>query len=105
MQLVDHVQHVLAGAVVADQPHQPGAGLLAPLAVHLDVGVAEPVDALKLVSDQEQPLARHLVDQLALQPVGVLELVHHHLGEPLAVDRGQLGRGGQQVARRAARDR
>ena len=32
-----------------------------------------------------------------LQPVGVLKLVHHHLGEPLPVLGGQLGRALQQL--------
>ena len=60
------------------------------LAVDLDVGTPEPVDALELVADQEQVTAADQLDQLHLQAVRVLELVHHHLGEPLAVAGCQL---------------
>src|SRR4029079_15816580 len=42
----------------------------------LDIGVAEAVDGLELVADEEDLVARHQVDQLALQAVRVLELVH-----------------------------
>ena len=51
------------------------------LAEHLDVGVAEAVDRLELVADEEHVLragpAAQQVDDVALQPVRVLELVDH----------------------------
>ena len=56
-------------------------------AVDLDVGVAEGVDRLELVADQEQPRVRapERLDQRELQGVGVLELVDHQVAELLAV--------------------
>ena len=52
--------------------------------------MAEPVDRLKFVADEEQLLGVELVDDLALQPVRVLELVHHHGPEakPLVIANG-----------------
>ncbi len=88
---------MLAGSVVAGQRDHLGAGLAATLAIHRHVGVAEPVDALELVADQEQPVARDPVDQRHLQPVGVLKLIHHHLGEPLPILSRQLRRAFQQL--------
>jgi K+-sensing histidine kinase KdpD len=85
------------GAVVADKLDDVRAGGSPLLAVHLDVGVAKAIDRLELVADQEQPLAGDLVDQLALQAVGVLELVHHDLREPLAVALGHFRQHAQKV--------
>ena len=53
------------------------------LAEHLEVGVAKPVDRLVLVPDDEEPRlgAAEGVDQLELDTVRVLELVHHQMGE------------------------
>ena len=87
-----------ARAVVPAKRDQPLAGLGALLAVDRDVGVAEPVDALELVADEEELAAGHEVDQLALEPVRVLELVDEHVGEPLPVGLGQVGSGAQEIA-------
>src|SRR5207302_1655419 len=58
----------------------------APLAEHADVCVTKAVDRLELVADEENfAFARpggEEVDQLALQPVRVLELVDHDRAEP-----------------------
>src|SRR4051794_4999271 len=81
-------------------------GPLPALAEHGDVGVPEAVDRLKLVADEEelrrraphlgfpgrrwsrlcrvwrrQPGARDQVDELALEPIRVLELVDHDRAE------------------------
>ena len=61
--------------------------------------MAEPVDALELIADEEELAAGDKVDQLALEPVRVLELVDEHVGEPLAVRLRQVGPGEQKVAR------
>ena len=69
-----------------------GSSVSAPraaLAEDLHVGVAEAVDRLELVADEE-PLRvgpGQQVDQLALEPVRVLELVDHDRAEaqPLAL--------------------
>ena len=60
-----------------------------PLAEDLHVGVAEAVDRLELVADEEPLRVRpgQQVDELALEPVRVLELVDHDRAEaqPLAL--------------------
>ena len=85
-QVVDHVEDLGTRAVVLRQ-RQHAARLLAPLAEDLDVRVPEAVDRLELVPDEEQlaVLAGEEVDQLALQPVRVLELVDHHRAEAPAL--------------------
>ncbi len=79
-QEVDGLEDLGAGAVVLDE-RQAAAVLLAALAEDGDVGVAEPVDRLKLVADEEDvPFARAVgeqVDEIALEAVRVLELVDH----------------------------
>ena len=57
------------------------------LSVDLDVGVAEAVDRLELVADQEEARVRaaQLLDQPQLEAVRVLELVDHQVVELLAV--------------------
>ena len=45
----------------------------------------EAVDRLKLVADEEEVLGGEQVDQLALEPVRVLELVHEHRAEAPAL--------------------
>ena len=97
--LVHDVDHVRTRAMVPAKRDQlvPRRGPL--LAVDRDVGVAEPVDALELVADEEELAAGDEVDQLALKPVRVLELVDEHVREPLAVRLGQVGPGEQEVAR------
>ena len=56
-------------------------GGVAALAEHAHVGVAEAVDRLELVADREQVVVGQQVDQLVLQGIRVLVLVHHHLLE------------------------
>ena len=83
-EVVDDCEHLGPGAVVLGEREHAARGF-APLAKDLDVGVAEAVDGLELVADEEQLLARQRVDQLALEPVRVLELVDQHLPEPPAL--------------------
>ena len=80
-QVVDDLEHLWPRAVVLRQGEHP-AGLLAPLAEDLDVGVAEAVDRLELVADEEQLLAGEQVDRIALEAVRVLELVDHDRAQP-----------------------
>src|SRR5439155_5610206 len=82
----------------------PAGGELPPLPEDADVGMAEAVDGLELVADEEQ-LGRSRsgaeeIDELALEPVRVLELVDHDRAEaqPLAV--ADLGVVAKKVARR-----
>jgi len=77
-QVVDHVEHLGARAVVLGQ-REHAADLLAPLAEDLDVGVPEAIDRLELVADEEQlrVLACEKIHELALEAVRVLELVDH----------------------------
>src|SRR5206468_3435440 len=50
-----------------------------------DVGVAEAVDRLPGIPDEEQvPLAPEKVEKLALEAVGVLEFVDHQIPQPRA---------------------
>src|SRR5262249_53487352 len=82
-EVVDRSEHLGARAVVRGQ-RQPLRGRLAPGAEDVDVRVAERVDRLELVADEEQVLlgpAREEVDQLALERVRVLELVDHDRAE------------------------
>ena len=97
-QVVDHLQHLRPRAVVLGQ-REDAAGGLAPLAEDLDVRVPEAVDGLELVSHEEQVLGREQVDQLALEPVRVLELVHQHRAEAPALALADLGLVAQQVPR------
>ena len=76
----------LGARAVAPRQRQARRGALAPRAEELDVGVAEAVDGLARVAD-EDPLAvgpDERVEQPALQAVRVLELVHEHEVEALA---------------------
>src|SRR2546428_13987475 len=63
----------------------------------------EPVDRLKLVADEENFLlagpAGEEVDQLALQPIRVLELIDHHGPEPELLAGANRGVVAQEVAR------
>ncbi len=97
-QVVDHLQHLGSRAVVLGQ-REHAAGGLAPLAEDLDVRVPEAVDGLELVSDEEQVLGGEQVDQLALEPVRVLELVHQHRAEAPALALADLGLVAEQVPR------
>ena len=102
-QVVDGGQHLRPRAVVlGEREHAPRA--LAPLAEDLDVGVPESIDRLELVADEEQLLAvgavGQQVDDLALEPVRVLELVDHDRAEAPALPLAHPGVVTQQVARR-----
>jgi hypothetical protein len=83
-EVVDGGKHLRPRAVVPLQ-RQPAAGLRAALPEDLHVRVAEAVDGLELVTNSEdlgraQPFGEE-IDQFALQPVRVLELVHHQGAE------------------------
>ena len=95
-QVVDHLQHLGSRAVVLGQ-REHAAGGLAPLAEDLDVRVPEPVDGLELVPHEEQVFGGEQVDQLALEPVRVLELVHEHGAEAPALALADLGLVAEQV--------
>ena len=73
-------------------------GLRPVLAEHLHVRVAEAVDRLVLVADAEHVVAPELLEQLVLQRVRVLELVHEHVLEALRVLDPQALVIGEQVA-------
>jgi hypothetical protein len=79
-EVIDDGEHLRPRAVVLRE-RQDARRRASPLAENLHVCMAESVDRLKLVADEEDlPLAaaaRQQVDQLALQPVRVLELVDH----------------------------
>ena len=96
--MVDHVEHLGPRAVVLGQ-REHAADLLAPLAEDLDVRVPEAVDRLELVADEEDlgVLVREQVDELALEPVRVLELVDHDRAEAPALALADLGVVAQQL--------
>ena len=100
-QLVHRGEHLRPRAVVLRQ-RQHGRRDRATLAEHRDVGVAEPVDRLELVADDEQVTlgaGGEEVEELRLEAVRVLELVDHHRAEPLALALPDRGHVSQQVAR------
>ena len=80
--VVDDRQHLGPRAVVARQ-RQQRLRTRPPLAEHLHVGVPEAVDRLELVADEEalRVGSGQQVDELALEPVRVLELVDHDRAE------------------------
>src|SRR5581483_7322017 len=87
-ELVHRSEHLGARAVVQRQRQQLRRARTA-LAEDADVGVAEAVDRLKLVPDEEdiRAGAPEQIDEVALQAVRVLELVDHDRAEaqPLAL--------------------
>ncbi len=99
-QVVDGGEHLGPRAVVLGE-RQPLRRSFAAGAEDRDVGVAEAVDRLELVADEEHVLrrpAREQVDQLALQRVRVLELVDHDRAETQLLglaDRARRPRGGR----------
>ena len=101
-EVVDGREHLGPRAVVLRQ-REHAAGLLAALAEDLHVRVAEAVDGLELVADEEELLpVRALgeqVDDLALEPVRVLELVDHDRAEAPALALAHAGVVAEQVAR------
>ena len=82
---VDRVQQLGAPAeVVGELERRVARGERRPaLAEQADVGVAEAVDRLELVSDGEQVVALERAQDPHLAGVGVLELVDHHELEAL----------------------
>jgi hypothetical protein len=101
-EVVHRREHLRARAVVVCQREQ-ARRLCAPLAEDLEVCVPKAVDGLELISDGEDLREigmRDEVDELALEPIRVLELVHHDHAEPQLgrlADRGVVA---QEVARR-----
>jgi hypothetical protein len=87
-EVVDRREHLRSRAVVLRECEH-AARLLAALTEDLDVGVTEAVDRLELVADEEELLAvgplGEEVDDLALEAVRVLELVHHDRAETPAL--------------------
>jgi hypothetical protein len=63
------------------------------------VRVPEAVDRLVIVADPEQIVAREQPEELVLERVRVLELVHQHVREARRVGLTQAGVTGEQVAR------
>src|SRR4029453_2109429 len=83
-----------------ERQRQQRLRLLAPLAEDAHVGVAEPVDRLELVADEEQLAPGDQIDELALKPVCVLELVDHYGAEAPRLALLDLLVPAKQVARR-----
>ena len=78
-EVVHRLEHLRSRAVVARKCEQ-GGRLRTPLAEDLEIRVPEAVDRLELVAygeDLGEITVRDEVDELALQPVRVLELVDH----------------------------
>ena len=101
-EMVDRREHLGPRAVVERQ-RQALLGAFAPVAEDGDVGVAEAVDRLELVADEED-VGRprpgfQQVDDLALQPVRVLELVDHQRPEAQLLRLAHALVVAQQVAR------
>jgi len=84
--MVDDCEHLRPRAPILRQGKDL-AHLIAALLEDLHVGVAEAIDRLELVPDEEELLAGEELDQLALEAVRVLELIHANLAEaqPLAL--------------------
>src|SRR5205085_1442060 len=78
---------------------QHPADLLTALLEDVDVGVAEAVDRLEFVPDEEELLACDQVDQLALEAIRVLELVDADLAEAQLLARADRLVVAKQVAR------
>ncbi len=90
-ELVDRRQHLRSRAVVQVQRQDVRPCGFSAIAEHRHVGVPEPVDRLELVADEEDllghsPVGAEEVDQLRLELVRVLELVHHDRAEPQLLD-------------------
>src|SRR5204863_3495228 len=99
-EVVDHIENLGPRAVVLRQG-QHAADLPAPLAEDLDVRVSEAVDRLELVAHEEElaVVPREQIDELALEPVCVLELVDHDRAEAPALTLPDLLVLLQQIAR------
>ena len=98
-ELVHDGEHLRPRAVVLRQRQNLRRGRAA-VAEHLHVRVPEAVDRLELVADEEHvSVRRDEVDQLALEAVRVLELVHHHRAETQLLAPADVLVRPQQVAR------
>ena len=97
---VDRVEDRAVRAEVRRQRRDAAVGgeLRAQRAEDVDVGVAEAVDRLLLVSHEEQVVAVERAEEVQLQRVGVLQLVDHDALEALGVGAAQRGLAGEQVA-------
>ena len=101
-QAMGGVQDALPRAVVAGQELDLGLGEVVEEADQvLDPGAAEAVDALIVVADHGQvaALPRQQLDELELDVVGVLELVHQDVAEALLVLALEVGPLAQQAQR------
>ena len=100
-EVVDRCEHLRPRAVVLGQ-RQPQRRSGAARAEDVDVRVAERVDRLELVADEEDVLlgpAGEEVDQLALKRVRILELVDHDRAEAQLLRFADAGVVREQVAR------
>src|SRR3954469_25063533 len=99
-ELVDRCQYLRPRAVVERQ-RQGLRRLRAPRPEHADIGMSKAVDRLELVADKEQlGIGRaQEVDEVALKPVRVLELVDHDRAEAQALPLANLGVVAEEVAR------
>src|ERR1700757_5284270 len=99
-ELVDRGEHLGAGPVVERERERLLDGL-APLAEDLHVGVAEAVDRLELVADEEELGlgGPEQVDDLRLEAVRVLELVDEDRAEAPLLALAELRLRAEEVAR------
>src|SRR5581483_1465293 len=99
-QVIDRGEYLRPRAVVERQ-REVLLRLLASLPEDLDVGVAEAVDRLELVPDEEELRVRRAeqLDDLRLEPVRVLELVDEDRPEARLLALADLGPMPEQVAR------
>ena len=87
-------QHIPVAAEVVGQLDDAlgvaRAHILQMAAIHRHVRATEPIDALLRVADgahARKTFARHALDHVNLQLIGVLELIHHHQLEAIDVRR------------------
>src|SRR3954447_207984 len=99
-ELVDRCKHLRPRAVVERQ-RQELLRLLAPRPEDADVRMSKAVDRLELVPDEEHLGIRRAeeVDEVALKPVRVLELVDHDRAEAQALPLPNLRVVAKEVAR------
>ena len=101
-------QHIAVAAEVVGQLDDAlriaRAHVLQMSAIHRHVRPAEPINALLRVANgahAREALARHALDHVHLQLVGVLELVHHHQLEAVRIRRLNS----REIAKRPCRER
>ncbi len=99
-EMVDGSEDLRAGAIVLGE-RQTQRRALSPLAEDGDVGMTKAVDRLELVTDEEHigrtRSGAQQVDDLALEPVRVLELVDHDRAEAQLLRLTNVGMVAQQV--------